>query len=486
MTSKEDYIAKRLNKFYRRQINRRYLGLTREECENKYGGGEFVHLNVHSKFSILNGVDEPSDLFNQAKSFGMSGLAITETGYMSSVPDCWIASQDTNLKYMVGISAYFSDYEEKRRELIESSTDDPKNHPALINACKPYRTPQITIIAKNSEGYKDLLKLNIESWQNGYYYVPKITRKMLKKYANGNLIILSGSLIEKFIEFGHVASIENPEYRALSAYGYLEWFNEYFGNDFYVETVLRCQDSVWGSDLDRLMTTSSLINKYEQEYGKKVKTVITNDVRYLDRSHSKLYRAMMAISRNATLKRIKDYSTELYFKNRAELRATYHECLYNRALDESTFEKSCDRTIEISEKCDSFIADTSPKLPEISNADDILRKRTLSSLIAKGLHKNNKKYEVDGQMVTYFEQMKIELDRFIEKGFSSYFLIMQDLIKHSHDLGWQTGPARGSSGGSLVCYLLGIVSMDPISFGLSFNRFLSPSRGGHMLKVSMD
>lgn len=483
--NREDYINKKLEKFYRRRIKLRSLNLTREECDEKYGKGDFFHLNVHSKFSILNGVDDPEHIFNVASSCGMSGLAITETGYMSSVPDCYTASKTSNMKYLVGMSAYFSDYEIKRREIDQNENDDLKNYPALINACRPWRTPQITIIAKNTAGYKELLNLNSDSWKDGYYYIPKVNRKMLEKYANGNLIILSGNLIDKFIEFGYISSIENEEYGALSAYGYLEWFKEKFNDDFYVELVMRCQDTIWGSDLDRLTTTTMLLNKYYEQHNRKIDTVITNEVKYVEREHSKLYRAMLAISRNTTLKKIRDYSSELYFKTRSELRGTYHNCLYNRALKLNEFELSCDKTLEIANKCDSFVADTKPKLPEIENADDILRKKTIAALMKRGLHKDNKKYDVDGKMVTYFEQVKIELDRFIEKGFASYFLIMQDLIKHSHELGWQTGPARGSAGGSLVCYLLGITSMDPIKFELSFDRFLSPSRGGYMLKVSM-
>ena len=482
---KEDYVNKKLAKFYRRQIERRSLDLSREECDKKYGVGDFFHLNVHSKFSILNGVDEPEDIFNTVKESNMSGIAITETGYMSSIPDCYTASKKTDLKYLVGISAHFSDYEVVRREIDASENDELKNHPALIAACRPWRTPQITIIAKNEEGYKELLNLNAEAWRDGFYYVPKVNRKMLEKYANGNLVILSGTLIDKFIEFGYISSVETSEYGALSAYEYLEWFEDKFGEDFYVELVMRCQDTVWGSDLDRLMTTTALLHKFNENHGHDIKTVITNEVKHLKREHSLLYRAMLAINRNTTLKRINDYSSELYFKTRSELRGTYHNCWYDRALNEDQFELACDRSLEIANKCNTFIADTRPKLPEIDNAAETLKKKTITALMKRGLHTNEQKYEVDGQMVTYLEQVKIELDRFIEKGFASYFLIMQDLINHSHDLGWQTGPARGSAGGSLVCYLLGITSMDPIKFQLSFDRFLSPSRGGYMLKVSM-
>lgn len=482
--NKEDYINKKLYKYYRRKISKRSLDLTREECDKKYGTGDFFHLNVHTKFSILGGVDNPLDIFKSAKDNDMSGLAITETGFLSSIPDCYSASQDTKLKYLPGICAHFSDYEITRRNIIESEFDDIKNHPSLLFECRPFRTPTITIIAKNKEGYKELLNINSESWTNGYYYIPKVNREMLKKYANGNLIILSGTLIDKFIEFGYIHSVENT-YGALSAYEYINWFTEVFGNDFYVETTMRCQDTIWGSDLDRLMTTTALINKLKLN-GVNTQLVLTNDIRYINRNHALLHRAMMAISRNTTLRRTRDYSDELYFKTKSELLATYDTCLYKRAITLDEFEKSCENTLKIAEQCETFVADTKPKLPEIKNADEILKKNTIQQLIAKGLHKDKSKYEVDGNMVTYFEQVKIELDRFIEKGFSSYFLIMQDLIKHSHDLNWQTGPARGSAAGSLVCYLLGITSMDPIKFKLSFNRFLSPSRGGYMLKISMD
>jgi DNA polymerase-3 subunit alpha len=486
MNFRELYESKKLERFYRKEIIERKLTLTREECDKKYGVGELFHLNVHSKFSILDGVDSPDALFQEAKNNNMQGLAMTETGFMSSIPDCYISSKSTGLKYIAGISAYFCDFETARRSIIDNENDDIKNHPFVLDYSKVFRTPTITILAKNQEGYKELLNINDESWRNGFYYVPKVTREILKKYTNGNLVILSGNLIDRFIEFGFISDIEFKEYRALSAYDYLEWFNENFGNDFYVELVMRCQDNYWGSDLDRLMTTSAILNKFEEKHGFKLNTVMTNDVKYIDRKYETLYRAMKAIGRNTTLNRVKDSSSELYFKTRSELRGTFDQCKYDRAFDINTLEKSCDLTLDVADKCDSFIADVSPKLPSIPNAKEILIKKTLKALKEKGLDKDKTKYEVDGVLVTPYEQVKIELERFIEKGFESYFLIMQDLIQHSKDLGYDIGPSRGSSGGSLVCYLLGIVSINPLLYKLSFSRFLSPSRGGYMLKVSMD
>jgi len=477
------YSQKVLNRFYRRKISNRFLDLSREECDKQFGIGDFFNLNFHTKFSILSGVDDPNDVFEAVSKVGMKGLAITENGYLSSIPNCFNAAKSSKLKYVAGIYAYFSDWEVSRRKI---DPKDIKNHPALINNCKVFRTPNITILAKNQAGYKELLNLNSESWKDGYYYVPKVSRQMLKKYANGNLIILSGTLLDQFIDMGYIMSNGLSEYDALGAYEYIKWFDKVFGDDFYVEMVMRCQDNVWGSDLDKLITIFGLLDNYKNECGKVINTVVTNDVRYVDRDSKSLYRAVIAISRNTVLKKIKDYSSELYLKTRSELRGTFHRCLYSRFIPEKMFEESCDRSLIIADACDNFKPDLSPKLPEIDNADEILRNKVMEALIKSKLNYDVNKYEVDGNMVTYTEQAEIELNRIIEKKFSSYFLIMEDIIKFSHDSGWETGPGRGSSAGSLICFLLNITSIDPIRFKLSFDRMLSNARGGYLLKVTMD
>jgi DNA polymerase III alpha subunit len=128
--------------------------------------------------------------------------------------------------------------------------------------------------------------------------------------------------------------------------------------------------------------------------------------------------------------------------------------------------------------------DTSPKTPEIDNADEEIKRIVARMLKSTGLDKIDKKFMIDGREVTYVDQAKIELNRFIDKGFSSYFLITRDLVSYGRKRGWPFSP-RGSAGGSLVCYLMGIHTLDPMKWGLSFDRFLSPSRGGYMLNLSM-
>jgi len=165
--------------------------------------------------------------------------------------------------------------------------------------------------------------------------------------------------------------------------------------------------------------------------------------------------------------------------------------LYSKHVSDTTFEQMCDNTLLICDRCEYLKPDTNFKIPDWSSvkpgtdAGKELRKLVAKELKRRGLHKVAKKYRVDGKDVTYVEQAKIELDRFIDKGFASYFLITQDLINYGRKQGWPFGP-RGSAGGSLVCFLLGIHCLDPLKWELSFDRFMASSRGGYMLKVKME
>lgn len=217
--------------------------------------------------------------------------------------------------------------------------------------------------------------------------------------------------------------------------------------------------------------------------------VTSSNCHYIQRRDFDLQKVMMAISQNTTVDDPNLFhvnSDEQFFKTRYELRATFARNGYEEHVPRSVFEKACSNTLEVADKCETFKPDLSPKLPNLDNAKERLCSLALKGLKDKGLDKDKTKYLVDGKMVTYFEQMQIELKRFVEKGFASYFLITRELVQESYRNGWPLGPARGSAGGSLVCYLIDIQTLDPIKWGTSFNRFLSPARGGNMLKVTMD
>jgi DNA polymerase-3 subunit alpha len=171
-------------------------------------------------------------------------------------------------------------------------------------------------------------------------------------------------------------------------------------------------------------------------------------------------------------------SDEQFMKTRAELRKTFLTQGYaseEHGITIKDFEAACDTTLEIAQKCEGFKPDTSLKLPTIPDADKQLVALTLLGLSRIGKQKDE----------VYVARAKRELKMIIEKGFSSYFLITRDLIAHSRSLGFEVGPGRGSVGGSLVAYLIQITTIDPIVFKLNFERFISPSRGGNLLRVTM-
>jgi DNA polymerase-3 subunit alpha len=219
----------------------------------------------------------------------------------------------------------------------------------------------------------------------------------------------------------------------------------------------------------------------------KLKVVLTNDAHYLTREDFIVQKMMMAVAQETTIDSPDLFhvnSDEQFMKTRAELWTTFKNNKYSNGIDDRVFEQMCDNTLLIAERCDKFQVDTAPKIPEILNADDRLRKITAKQLRKRDLDTCDKRFMIDGHEVTYAQQAKIELQRFIDKGFSSYFLITRDLVRYGKKQGWPFSP-RGSAGGSLVCFLLGIHVLDPLLWGLSFDRFLASSRGGYMLNVQM-
>jgi DNA polymerase-3 subunit alpha len=225
-----------------------------------------------------------------------------------------------------------------------------------------------------------------------------------------------------------------------------------------------------------------------------VKPVVTNDAHYLAREDSYLQKIMMAVDQKTWIgdpNLFYTNSDEQYFKTRADLWATFKNNKYSERVDDRKFEEICDNTLLIAERCEKLSPDTSPKIPNWSdieegvNANKRLREIVDEQLRLRGWDKDQTKWFSDGRMVTYAEQAEIELNRFIDKGFSSYFLITRDLVQWGRNQGWPFGP-RGSAAGSLVCYLLGIHNINSLTWGCSFDRFLASSRGGYLLKVKCE
>jgi DNA polymerase-3 subunit alpha len=452
--------------------------LTAEEAAEKYPGPtELVHLHNHSLFSLLDGVAHPSDYFKACVDRKWPAIAITEHGVLNSVPDAYLAAKEHKIKYITGIEFYYNDFEQKRRQLAAKGVkigELKQKQPDL--ASRMTRNRHLTVLAKDAIGYGNLLKINKAAWEFGFYYKPRIWFDLLAKHKEG-LIILSGCLNgpichelrnKNFVSKGYVTGAIN----------YAKMFKNVFGDDYYLELQM---PGVEG-DLEVFRDLCVLSNNL------KIKTTIANDCHYLNRKDFYVQKIMMAIDQATTVDDPNLFhvnSDEQYLKTRAELRATFIERGFDKLVPLSAFELACANTLEISDKCSSFKPNLEPKLPKIENADEKLRKLAYDGLVAKGLDKDETEYIYDERSVTYKKQLEIELRRIIEKGFAAYFLITLSLIKASTDRGYPRGPGRGSVGGSLVSFVLGIHDLDPIKWNLSFNRFMSPARGGYMLNVLM-
>lgn len=482
----------------------------RREASKQYPGPtQFVHLHNHTLFSPLDGIATPEEYFSAASYLGQPAFSITDHGTMANIPDAFWAAKKNKVKFIPGCEIYFNPH---HLEFLERREDPDFSIQKLkeidYDLWSDYRTNRhLTVMAMNMTGFRNLLKLSSEAWEKGFYYKPRIWFEQIEKYNEG-LIILSGCLNgpvchnlrrskfyqqvvegvthknnktgEDIIIPVELAREKAKKYR-LEALNWIKRFRDLLGDRFYLEIQMPGEEISFGKQAFQEVTTIA------RQTG--IPVVITNDCHYLNRNDFKVQKCMMAVDQGLTINDPNLFhvnSDEQFFKSRAQLRKTFFEGGYEKFVPPEFFEEACDNTVALAERCDTFNPNLDPKLPEIPDADRKLTEMVYRALKERGLWDNHKRYNIDGQMVTYKEQADIELRRYISKGFASYFLIIQDLVSYSRGQGWDVGPGRGSAGGSLVCYLLGIHSLDPLKWDLSSVRFMGDSRGGKMLKVSMD
>jgi DNA polymerase-3 subunit alpha len=451
---------------------------------------QFVHLHVHTIFSQLDGIASPEDYMKRCVELGMSAVAITDHGGMASFPDAYLAAKAHNIKFIPGCECYYNDMHPELIKFNEERDNGgitwqtlKQNDPERWERLRRQR--HVTVLTKNQTGYKNLINMMSDAWENGFYYKPRIWMDKLDKYREG-LIVLTGCLnspmcyeIRSAITAIKAGDNQKAQRNLNTARKWLSKMHEIFKDDLYIEMQMP------GKDLDGSINAFEFGANWSDKYN--IKSVITNDCHYIKREDFEVQKCMMAVDQNLTMDNPDLFivnSDEQFFKSRDQLRETFNRD-YGHNVRIEKFEESCDNTVEVANKCTGFKPDLSPKLPSIEDADNQLIKLVHKALEEKGLD-DDRKYLIDGRSLTHKEQMTLELNRIISKGFASYFIITRDLVRYSIENGWDVGPARGSAGGSLVCYLLGIHELDPLKWGLSFNRFMSPSRGGYLLKVTLD
>ncbi|MDR2587356.1 MAG: DNA polymerase III subunit alpha [Coriobacteriales bacterium] len=392
----------------------------------------FVHLHNHTEYSLLDGATKVEAMARRAAEFEMPAIAITDHGYMYGVPAFSNACAKAGIKPIIGCEIYFTPDSELRRD----------RKPELYH---------MILLAKNPQGYHNLVKIVSSAAVDGFYYKPRVTFESLQQHADG-LIATSACLL------GIVPKmlLNNQREDALL------WAERFAGifapGDFYIEM----QDQ--GMQLREGVSQHQLnvqLNELAQELG--LKTVAANDMHYLRQEDSAMQDIMLCIGTGSKFDdtdRMRFSNDQFYMKSEQEMR----EALKH-------FPEACSTTLEIAEKCEvklsrDIILPSIP-LPEGENNESMLRKETEAGL--KKLYGE----PLPPEVVERFEQ---EYKVICDKGFPAYFLVVQEFTRWAKQNGVGVGPGRGSAAGSIISYALGITSLDPLENGLLFERFLSPER----------
>ncbi|AAC66944.1 DNA polymerase III subunit alpha [Borreliella burgdorferi] len=391
----------------------------------------FIHLHVHSDYSLLDGAAKISDIISKAKKCNMSHIALTDHGNLFGAIKFYKEAKKAGIKPIIGIEAYMA----KTSKFLKKQDDLGKMSYHLI------------LLAKNELGYKNLLKLTSISYLEGFYYRPRIDKDDLEKYSEG-LICTSaciGGLIPRLILANRFEDAKNE----------ILWFKKVFGNDFYLELQrhgIKDQDIV----NERLV-------KYSRELG--VPLTAANDSHYVNREDATAQDIIVCIGTGAKKSdenRLKMETNEFYIKSQEEMCELFND-----------LPEALENTVRIAEKCDDFkITFPGPILPdyqipvEFNTLGEYLEHLTLEGL----------KFRYKNLTSKIKDRAFYELSVIIGMGFEGYFLIVWDFIKFAHDNDIPVGAGRGSGAGSIVAYALRITDIDPLKYNLLFERFLNPER----------
>ncbi len=446
----------------------------------------FVHLHVHTQYSILDGLSSIKDLFARARELGMPALAITDHGFMYGIKEFLKHGYDKKnldadgkpiVKPILGCEVYVTRH-------YDHKLQDPSH--------KKYY--HLILLAKNYEGYRNLMKIASVAAVEGFYYKPRISHEVLEKYHEG-LICCSACLAGEIATDINAGDLDAAREAAL-------WHKNLFGDDYYLEVMLHKTDLVNlpSESYDDLMgiyrrqiVANAEIFRLAQELG--IKVVATNDAHFIRKEDGPVHDRLLCLTTNADVNdptRLR-YTQQEYLKSEEEMAALFPdhpEVLAN--------------TLEVASKIDAFKIDRSPVLPKfnidpaflehidgylaeyahiidegrvdkdgVDRGEDFCRSVAyLCHLTYEGAHK---RYGPELNAVQS-ERIEFELKTICRMGFPDYFLIVQDYIRASRRMGYMVGPGRGSAAGSVVAYCLWITNLDPIRYNLLFERFLNPDR----------
>ncbi len=389
----------------------------------------FTHLHVHSHYSLLDGLSKIDDLIKGAKKYGMKSLALTDHGVMYGVIEFYQKAKEAGVKPIIGVEAYLArnGHLNKRPKIDE----------------RPYH---LVLLAKNAQGYKNLIKLTTIAHLQGFYYKPRIDFELLKKYSQG-LIALSACLQGEVAQLILNKQKEKAEKQAIE-------YQNIFGPDFYLEV----QDRYNNKDQEA-------VNKGIFNIAKKyhISVVATNDVHYTNKEDAEIQDILICLQ---TKRKKEDKNRMSYLGDDFSLRSP--EEMTNSFKEHP---EVIANTEEVAKKCNFEIELNKTRLPSFPLPKEKTANQYLEELckakIGERYPKQNKEIK---------ERLEYELKIIEKTGFASYFLIVQDFVNWAKENKVVVGPGRGSAAGSIVSYILNITDIDPLKYDLLFERFLNPDR----------
>ena len=398
--------------------------------------GDFVHLHLHTEYSLLDGATRISEIADKALREGQHAVAITDHGVMYGVVEFYEALKSKGVKPIIGCEVYVA---ARSRFKKEGKQDSSGYH--------------LILLCKNAVGYKNLCYMVSESFTNGFYTRPRIDMELLSEYSEG-LIALSACVGGKIPQLILAGSFEEAEAEALA-------MRDIFGEDFYLE--------IQNHGLDDEIKVAYGLKRISERHG--IPLVATNDVHYLEAKDADTQAILMCIQTNNVITDGRPFgfeTDEFYFKSTEQMRALF-----------SAYEGAIENTVKIADKCNFDFEFDKLHLPDFKAEDGLSHKDKLRKDAYAGFERRARDGRFDFSRhgrEEYDARIEYELSVIDSMGFNAYFLIVSDFVAFAKKAGIPVGPGRGSGAGSLVAFCIGITDVDPIAFDLLFERFLNPER----------
>ena len=390
---------------------------------------DFVHLHIHSEFSLLDGANRIKDLPVRAKELGMKAMAITDHGVMYGVIDFYKACKKEGIKPIIGCEVYVAS-----RTRVDKEPQDKKYY-------------HLILLAKNNKGYQNLSKLVSLGFTEGYYYKPRIDLEILEKYHEG-IICLSGCLagaVSQAILNGNIEEAENVA----------KWHHDVFGEDYYLE--------IQNNGVKEQVMVNQKIIQIARRLN--IPIVATNDAHYLKREDAYNHEVLLCIQTGKRMTdedRMRFETDELYVKSPEEMSEYF-----------KNFPDAIENTVKIAEKCNVEFEFGHTILPNYDVPEEYA---THYDYFKKLCDDGVKKRYGENPSQEILDRAAYELKIISQMGYVDYYLIVWDYINYAKSVGIPVGPGRGSGAGSILAYAIGITDIDPMKYNLLFERFLNPER----------